>query len=260
MKVVKIVKNGTFYKIKMDDGNNYVFHDTVAYSFGLNKKNTEITQDKFNKALKANLPYEAFNKALKYLNNSKSKEEVKKHLSKFYDLNVVEETIEKLEKLKFIDDLKYAELTVGVLSRKGFGKYQIIEKLKEKKISDEFIEIALEEYSEEDELINCEKLLLKYLQTVKNESRMSLRKKVVSYLSQKGFSNVIITTTIEKNSEKLDNIIDEDENLAKAYQKLLRSKSKVEDEKKFKNKVIRSLGSKGFPLYKILKLLEVDYD
>ena len=260
MKVVKIVKNGTFYKIKTDDGNNYVIHDTVAYSFGLNKKNIEITHDKFNMALKANIPYEAFHKALKYLNNSKSKAEVKKYLSNFYELSVVEETIEKLEKLKFIDDLKYVELTVGVLSRKGFGKYQIIEKLKEKKISDEFIEIALEEYSEEDELINCEKLLLKYLQTVKNESRMSLRKKVVSYLSQKGFSNEIITTTIEKNSEKLDNIIDEDENLAKAYQKLLRSKSKVEDEKKFKNKVIRSLGSKGFPLYKILKLLEVDYD
>ena len=32
------------------------------------------------------------------------------------------------------------------------------------------------------------------------------------------------------------------------------------DEKKFRNKVIRNLSSKGFPLYKILKIMEDGFD
>ena len=260
MKIVKIVKSGTSYKIKMDDDNNYTFHDTVAYSFGLTKKNVEITKEKFELALKTNLPYEAFNKALKYLNKPRSKEEVRGHLKKYYDSLIIEEVIQKLEKLKCIDDLKYAQLAVDVYSRKGFGKYKIINELKEKKISDEFIEIVMNEYLEEDEIANCEKVLLKHLPSLKNESKVSLYRKLVSYLNQKGFSNDIITISIEKNREKVDNIVEEDENLIKLYKKLLKSKKKNDDEKNFKNKVIRSLSAKGFPLYKILKLLEVDYD
>lgn len=260
MKVLKASKNGTSYKVQMDDDNNYIFHDTVAYTFGLTKKNNDITKDKFELALKTNLPYEAFNKAVKYLNKPRTKEEVKTYLKKYYDSSIVIETIEKLEKLKCIDDLKYAQLAVDVFRRKGFGKYKIIDKLKENKICQEYIEIALEDYSQEDEISNCEKVLLKYLPSLKNESKMSLYKKVSNYLLQKGFSNVIITITIENNREKLDNIIDEDEILLKSYKKILKLKKKTDDEKKFKNKVIRNLSSKGFPLYKILKLLEVDYD
>ena len=91
---------------------------------------------------------------------------------------------------------------------------------------------------------------------LKKESKLGLKRKATNYLIVHGFSNEIITIVLEKNVELVDNINDEDELLKKLYSKLLKNKNAKIDEKKFKNKVIRSLSGKGFPLYKIFKIME----
>ena len=63
------------------------------------------------------------------------------------------------------------------------------------------------------------------------------------------------TQAIEKNRILLDNISDEDELLEVQYQKLLKAKKPC-CEKEFKNRAIRSLCAKGFPLSKVLKIVE----
>ena len=118
--------------------------------------------------------------------------------------------------------------------------------------------MELKNYSTSEMIENCEKVFLKYLPSLKKESKQGLKNKMINYLSNHGFSNFIINKVMEDNSEKLDNISDEDELLYKMYSKLLKTKKDNIDEKKFKNKVIRSLTSKGFPLYKVLKILEGD--
>ena len=54
----------------------------------------------------------------------------------------------------------------------------------------------------------------------------------------------------------LDNISSDEELLNKEFNKLIRTKRENIDERKFKQKVIRSLSNQGFALKDILKLLE----
>ena len=260
MKIVKVSKSGLFYKVKFDDENVYKFHESVIVKYGFIRKNIFVSDKVLKEALKDNEYFLALDKGIKYLMVSKPKYDVKNYLNKHYEKEVVSNVLDKLEELKLINELEYAIFSVNLMKKKGFGKFKITYLLKEEKISDEYIEKALLDYLSDEELLNCEKQFNKYLPSLKKESKNNLIKKVYNYLSQKGFSNEIITIVVENNLEMVDNIVDEDKNLKNAFYKLLKSKTKINDEKKFKNKVIRSLTSKGFPLNKILKLLEGDYD
>ena len=262
MKIVKITKTGLFYKVKFDNDEVYKFHESVIISYGFIRKNIEVSQVKLTKALAENEYYLALDKGINYLSTLHSRKEVILYLRRYYDSEIVCRVILKLEELKLINDLEYAKYFVSVMKKKHYGRYKIIQELKELEVNEDYINEAVSEYLLEEEIENCEKLFSKYLPSLKKESRIGINKKVTNHLIQKGFSNEIITITIEKNREKLDNIVDEDEILLQLYKKILKTKNKINDDKKFKNKVIRSLSAKGFPLYKILKLLEgeIDYD
>lgn len=260
MKIIKITKTGLFYKVKLEDDSVYKFHESVIVKYGFIRKNIDVSDNDLKNALSDNEYFLALDKGVKYLCVPRSKNDVRMHLLKQYDKDVVLKVLVKLEELKLINELEFAVFSVSLQKKKGYGRYKIIQDLKEDKICEEFITGALLEYSDEEEKDNCEKQLIKYLPTLKKESKNGVIKKIYNYLIGKGFSNEIITVTIEKNQEMVDNIVDEDENLIKLFNKLLKTKTKISDEKTFKNKVIRSLTSKGFPLNKILKLLEGDYD
>ena len=262
MKTVKITKTGLFYKVKFDNDVVHKFHESIIISYGLIRKNIEISEEKLSKALLENEYYIALDKGINYLATLRSRKEVLLYLRKHYDVEIANKVLLQLEKLKLINDKEYAIMMVEVMKKKTFGVNKIINELKSLEIKDEDIEEALLNYSAEESLENCEKAFLKYLPSLKKESKQGSVKKVTNYLMSRGFSNNIITKVIENNREKLDNISDEDELLHKMYEKLLRTKKDNIDDKKFKNKVIRSLTNKGFPLYKVLKVLdgEISYD
>ena len=44
MKTVKITKIGLFYKVKFDDDSVYKFHESIIISYGLLRKNIEISE------------------------------------------------------------------------------------------------------------------------------------------------------------------------------------------------------------------------
>ena len=256
MKIVKITKTGLFYKVKFDNETVYKFHESIIISYGLIRKNIEISEEKLSKALLENEYYIALDKGINYLTTLHSKKEVLLYLRKHYDFDLVNKVLLQLEKLKLINDKEYAFMAVEVMKKKMYGVNKIINELKALEINEEYIFEAINNYSEDEELDNCDKVLLKYLPSLKKESKQGTIKKITNYLMMRGFSNNIITKVIEKNREKLDNISNEDELLIKLYSKLLRTKKDNIDEKKFKNKVIRSLTGKGFPLYKVLKVLD----
>ena len=256
MKIVKITKTGLFYKVKFDNDTVYKFHESIIISYGLIRKNIEISEEKLSKALLENEYYIALDKGIGYLTTLHSRKEVLLYLRKHYDNELADKVLLQLEKLKLINDKEYTLMAVEVMKRKMYGVNKIISELKTLEINEEYIYEAIKNYSEDEELDNCDKVLLKYLPSLKKESKQGSIKKITNYLMVRGFSNNIITKVIEKNREKLDNISNEDELLIKMYNKFLRTKKDNIDEKKFKNKVIRSLTSKGFPLYKVLKVLD----
>ncbi|NVJ90362.1 MAG: RecX family transcriptional regulator [Methylocystaceae bacterium] len=69
----------------------------------------------------------------------------------------IEDLLNKLEAANFINDAQYAEMRAGALHRKGTSLRVISMKLKEKGISDQHIETALEALREETQSENLER-------------------------------------------------------------------------------------------------------
>ena len=166
--------------------------------------------------------------------------------------------LSKLTELGLINDYNYALYFVEMSIKKAHGINKIKNNLLLNGVKEEIIQQVFVDYDFNNETINCEKVLLKYLPNLKKESHKQIYLKVRNYLLNQGFSNDIITMIIEKNSEKIDNISDEDELLLKHFVKM--SKKYDIKNKNEKNKMVRSLLNKGFQLSKILKLCEGGYE
>jgi SOS response regulatory protein OraA/RecX len=253
--IKKISKTGLFYKVHFDNDASYKFHESVIIKYGFLRKKIEVDEEKLACALKDNEYYLALDKGVKYLMVPHAIYEAKMYLSKYFDNEIVSKVLEKLLELKLLNDKEYAKYYTQIGIKKLYGPNKIIDDLITLKVLKEYILEALDEYDKETELINCLKVLDKYIPTLKKSSKSLGKKKLANYLINKGFSNDIITISIEKNGEILDNICDEDKLLEAAYIKLLRNKKTLSD-KEFKAKAIRSLTNKGFSLSQVLKFLE----
>lgn len=255
MEIVSINKTGLFYKVKFDDGKSYKFHESVIIKYGLIRKKIIVNENIILNALKDNEYFLALDKGVNYLTSIKSKHDTYLYLKRYFDEGICKSVINKLVELKLINDLEYANAYVLSAIKKQYGPNKIYEDLKNKRVSEENINIAISLYDDKDIEDNCKKIMEKYLPNLKKSSALNGKKKLQNHLLSKGFSNDVITSVIEKNHFLLDNISDEDELLKVHYQKLIKAK-KPKDEKEFKSKAIRSLCAKGFPLSKVLKIVE----
>jgi regulatory protein len=153
----------------------------------------------------------AFNKALLYITRcSKSKKEVKDYLIKRdFDEECVQAVMNKLEGYNFINDNTYAGSFVNSnKSRKAISRKELEYKMKQKGIDSEKIEKAIEEnYSYDEEIEACKKLLAKYFQKYsrKEENEYMVKNKTFAALYNKGFNIEIIEKALsiylEENNE-----------------------------------------------------------
>lgn len=98
--------------------------------------------------------------ALKYLGpRARTCREVSDHLrAKGFDGPEIEEIIEELKELRYLDDQDYCAQYFEYAFGKGKGSYRAKRELEEKGVDRETIEIAFEEYeSEETELARAKK-------------------------------------------------------------------------------------------------------
>lgn len=260
MKILKITKTGLFYKVKFDDDTVYKFHESIIIDYKFIKKNIDVSPSKLQKAIKDNEYHLALDKGVRYLSTVKSKSEVVLYLKRHFEEDVISKAIDKLIELKLIDDKECAVVYADIMKKKGYGIKKIFNELKELQIDDEYINEALMNYTSNDGLENCRKAFNKYFSSVKKGSKLGAKTKITNHLISKGFTNEEIQVVINENQNLFDEKIDEDKALIDTYNKLLKTKKQNCDEKKFKNKVIRSLLQKGFPIYKILKVIESGYE
>ena len=255
MKIVKINKSGLFYKVYFDTSEAYKFHESVIIKYSFLRRGLEVSKDVLELAKLDNEYHLALDKGIKYLEVLHTKYETIIYLRKFFDSNLVTKVVHKLEDLKLINDFEYVKSYVQKSKNKCYGPKKISNDLEQFKVEKEYINLALNDYSFQEQIISCEKLLNKYLPNLKKESILSGRRKITNFMLGKGFSNEIITIVLEKNNNLLDNISDDDTLLEKAYDKIMQKKGSS-NERDFKNKVIRSLTNKGFQLSKVLKIVE----
>lgn len=254
MKIEKITKVGFYYKVSFSDDRVIKFHESIIIKYKWFKKNIMIDEMTLEKAIVENEFYLALDKGISYLKRPRSRKEVSIYLSKKYEKDLVSEVVKKLTDLNLIDDYKYALYFIEISQKKSSGINKIKNTLLLNGVKVDIVEKALSNYDFTLDVINCEKVLIKYLPSLKRESTKQAYFKAKNYLISKGFSNDIITITIEKNAEKIDNISDDDTLLLKHFNKL-KAKYDIKN-KKDKDKIIRSLINKGFNLSQILKLFE----
>ena len=162
-------------------------------------------------ALKADDEFEsAYLKAINFLSyRARSSAEIRKNLRKHEISELcIEPTIERLEKMGFLNDKDFAETWVE--NRNTFrprGKRALAYELRQKGVADKIIESTLEEMVNEEELVyqagrkKAKKLARRNLEW------QDFRKKLLAFLGRRGFSYSVISPIL---SELWDEIQEEE--------------------------------------------------
>lgn len=108
-----------------------------------------------------------------------------------------DEFLEKLVKENCVSDEKFAMAFVsGRFKMKQWGRKKIQKGLKEKKVSDEIAQKALEEINKREYMAMLNKLAKKRYASLKHEQYLVRKKKTMDYLMQKGYEVDLIKDAI----------------------------------------------------------------
>ena len=162
----------------------------------------EISPEELKRIVFASEANSAFERAVGYLSLSpRSKKEIARYLKdKGYDCEVIEETIDRLEKYRYTDHYAYAESFVKSKSKK-YGSLRLKSELRAKGISSDIIEEILNGVADGDEerpseSDNAYAIAQKYLR-----SHTSDKQKLRRFLAARGFTWDAIGTAVNRLSE-----------------------------------------------------------
>lgn len=233
---------------------DYTISEEIIIKYQLNKDKT-FTKKEFEKLIEDILEDEYFNKVLNLLSVSyKSEYEVIKYIhekeiknKQFLKQNQIDNIINKLKQLQYIDDQRVCSYIVDYYIRSNKGPLYIKQKLKEKKIDEQLINEGLSSYGDDLQ----EEIIIKLLEK-ENNKNYTLKKFKINLsnkLIRNGFNSSLVFKLIDRikfddNSELL---IDKDFN--KIYNRV-KNKNKTNNEKK--QLIIQGLLSKGYE-YSLIK-------
>ena len=235
------MKNG-MYKLVLEDDNNVLVHEDYIL-----KNNLLITKDISDSDIesieKINNNYNAYDLAVKYIGvKYRSCREVYDYLeAKEIDKVVIHEVIERLKKQKYLDDLVFAKAFVN--DRVKFsnnGPKKIKKELEDKGVSSLIIDDVLGVFDDDLEKEKLEKLVPKYVKTVRNKSLVMMKNKVENYFVNLGYSRGVISMV-------LSGITYDDSNARdKEYDKLYKRYSKKYSGVELEYKIKQALYKNGY--------------
>lgn len=244
MKILKYkkLKSGK-YQVELDNFNKIeLYEDTILkYDLLLTK---EIKDNELDRILKYNDKFDAYYLALKYLNvRNRSKKEIKDYLKKKeYDEEITNETISKLECQGYLNDLGFAKsfLTNKLITTSN-GPLKIRRELLQHELSNEDINIVLEEYTDEMQIEKIRKQVNRIVKSNRNKGNVYLKRKLYNELNSEGFKPSLIES-------ELNNLeLEDDSNLAKKeYDKLYKKLSRKYSGQELEFKINQKLYQKGF--------------
>ena len=187
-----------------------------------------------------------YNKVLHYIDfKPRSKKEVYNYLLNLdVDEKSINEIIQKLIKIQYLDDERYAQSYILELIRKSKGRLYILQNLLNKGIDQDLIQKYLNEYSFDEEKKNALKIVNKFISSIQKNPIKKQKMQITNKLLQEGYSFDIINYVLGE-IEWTDN---SNALLVKEYQKLL---NKEIDQ----NKIIMKLLNKGFDYQDIKKII-----
>jgi len=235
------LKNG-LYKLRLENGLDILVHE----DFLLKKElllTREIDEGDVKNIDRLNNNYSAYDLAVKFIGTKfRSCLEVHDYLEKKeVDKDIIHEVIDKLKTQKYLDDFLFAKAFVNDrIKFTNNGPYKIKKELDEKGVSNSIIDdvLSIFDFSLEKEKLN--KLVPKYVNTIRNKSYSMMKNKVCEYFTNLGYSKSLVI-------EILDDI-DYDDSLAreKEYDKLMRKYSKKYSGSELEYKIKQTLYKNGF--------------
>lgn len=244
MKILKYkkLKSGK-YQVELDNDQKLeLYEDTILkYDLLLTR---EIKEQNLDNMLKYNDKFDAYYLSLKYLNvRARSKKEIKDYLKKKdYDEDIILQTISKLENQGYLNDLGFGKsfLTNKLITTSN-GPLKIRRELLQHELTDEDINIILEDYTDEMQLEKIRKQVNRIIKSNRNKGNVYLKRKLYTELNNEGFKSNLIEDELNKIE------LEDDSDLAKKeYDKLYKKLSKKYSGQELEFKINQKLYQKGF--------------
>lgn len=212
------------YNVFINDQFAFGVDEEVLILFEL-RKGLHITTDLQKQIENEDSFYKAYQKTLNYLSYSlRTEKQIRDYLTKQELSHFEERIITKLNEIRLIDDLVYAESYVRTMANVNQkGPRNIIQDLKLRGVSENKILDALEEYPESQQVENAIDLAEKKWAKTKKNSTFESIQKVKQYLVNKGYSfetaDLAITSidTNKNEDEEYASLIKQAEKAIKRY-------------------------------------------
>ncbi|MGO2099518.1 recombination regulator RecX [Vagococcus salmoninarum] len=242
---ISLEKNNR-YKIWLASGKSFLASEDALVSYRLSK-GMEISSEVIAGAKKASQLDHGYQMALNYLSYQlRSQKEIEDYLDgKEIERGSINDIVIRLKGLMLIDDVVYGESYVRTQMRlSDKGPRVIRQQLKKRGLKEEVIDIAMDQYLDEEQLRVALEAGTKAERKYSKHSHYEKGQKIRQYLMTKGFSGEVITMTLEALALEKDDEVEEDL-VAIQGDKLWRKNQRF-DLKKKKQKVTTSLYQKGF--------------
>ena len=253
-KISKIKESNNYIVLYLDnDEKLYVsieayFKHNLANLKGFDNKTYELLKKEENLIL----GYNAVLKKLSIKDHSIKQIKDFLYLKRKLNSDEVNKIIDKLIQYNLLDDEKYCIERINYLNEQLFSIKQIKNKLKNEGISNESIEkYIVSDSNKEYEKIN--KLVNKYLNTIKNKSLNAKKQLILNKVVNLGFNYDDVKMAIDSLNIKVDN---EYELLKKEYLKIKNKYQRKYESYDLKYRISGYLMNKGFKLEDINKVME----
>lgn len=234
----KYLGNGK-YKVKIDS-EDYIIYEDIILKYNILSKD-KVEKKELDQYLKDNTFYEAYYKAISYINiKLRSSKEVSKYL-KDYPSKTIDGVINRLKKDGYLDEKVYTEAFIhDQINLKITGPIKIKSDLINLGISEKVIDEYIENYDKNTQYEKINKVIEKEIKLNKNKSSVMLKNKILNSLVNKGFYKDDIVNCIENFEFNDEDIYNKE--YEKIYNKLKTKYSGKELEYKTKEKLYQ----KGF--------------
>lgn len=195
LKITKVEQqknNINRYSIYINDKFAFGVHEDILVKFGL-IKGAELDEDYIEDIIKEKEQVKANNFAIKLLSyGDKSKWQIRERmLQKGYETDVINKTIEYLEKYDYINDQRFTENFIKTKSKlKKFGPERIRLELSHRGVSKSLIEETLmSTYNESDGYDRALELAIRKVESsYKKDDYNGKYRKLGAFLQRKGYS------------------------------------------------------------------------
>lgn len=243
MKIEKFkkLKDGV-YELKLDNENIIFTYEEVILKFEL-LINREIDNKKLKEIEKLNDYYKCYYTAIKSIKKkSYSRKELFKKLKDEFEEYLVNEVLDNIEKLGYIDDKSFANSYINrQITTTNHGPIRIVRDLEDKGIDKKIIEQEMNAYTDDIEKEKIKKLVTKGVNSNHTKGNNFILRKLKNDLVYQGFNIELVESELSKIKLEDDSDIRE-----KEYNKIKNKLSRKYSGKELEYKIKEKMAQKGF--------------